>query len=60
MQMEENQPESAAAGSGRMGADGSILMEGVESIALAAAGDRLFVHLSSTFSTAWFRDLSDT
>ena len=54
MQMEENQPESAAAGSGRMGADGTILMEGVEPSALAAAGDPLVCPSQQYFQYCMF------
>ena len=44
--MEEHQPESAAAGT----AD-TTLIDGVEGSSFAAAGDRLHVHLNSSFST---------
>ena len=45
--MEENQPESAATGSEGMGTDDTTLIEGVGPSSLAAAGDRLAVHLNS-------------
>ena len=53
MQMAENQPVSAATGtgSGRMGSD-STLIEGLEPSSFVAAGDRLPVHLNSAFSPA--------
>ena len=44
MDMEDNQPESAATGCGGLGAD----EEGVEASPFAAAGHRLPVHLNSS------------
>ena len=46
--MEENQPESSAAGCGRAGTDDTTLIEWVKPRSFGAAGDRLPVHLSSS------------
>ena len=56
MHMEENQPESPATGSGGLSTNDTTLLEGVEQSSLAAAGDRLPVHLSISFSTEFPRD----
>ena len=52
MQTEENQPEYAAKGNGRVGIDETTLIERVEPSFFGAAGDRLLVHLSSSRFTA--------
>ena len=46
--MGENQPESVATGSGRMGTDETTLSERVELSSFGAVGDRLSVQLSSS------------
>ena len=52
MQMEENQPGSAATCSGGMGTDETTLTERLEPNSFGAGGDRLLVHLSSSKVTA--------
>ena len=49
----QNQPEAAATGNGGMGTDDTTLSEGVEQSSFAAAGSRMLVHLTSSFSTAY-------
>ena len=46
MLLEEHQPESAAAGSGRVGTDNTTLIERVEPISFGAAGDWVTTCLS--------------
>ena len=58
--MEENHSESAASGSGGLGADDTTLIEGVGPSSFAAAGDRLLVHLNSSFSTGCHGDRGNT
>ena len=60
MHTEEHQPESAT-GCGGPGTDDATLTELVEpSSFTAAAGDRLLVHLNSSFSTAYPSDIQAT
>ena len=51
LRMEENQPESAATGSGGLGTADTSLYEGAEQ-GSSAVGDRLLVHPNSSFNTA--------
>ena len=48
MHKEENQPGSAATGSGGLGTDDTTLIESVEPSSSVAAGYRLIVHHSSS------------
>ena len=48
------QPEFAA--TGRLGTDDATLAEGVQQSSFVAVGDRLPVHLNSSFSTAYLGD----
>ena len=57
--MAENQSGSAAEWSGGMGIGDTILHEKVEPSSLAAASDRLPVHLNSSNSTACPGDTQD-
>ena len=56
MQMEENEPGSAATGCVRMGTDETTLIDRVEPSPFVVAGDRLPVHPSSSKITACLSD----
>ena len=56
MQMEENQPGSAATGGGRVGTDDTTLIERVEPSSYIAASYRLPARLNRSYSTACLGD----
>ena len=57
--MEDNQPGSAATGSGRLGTEDTALVVVVKPSSFVAAGDRMPVHLNSSDSTACPGDQPD-